>query len=289
MATVIVTGTSTGIGLATAVCLGRGGHDVFATMRNPDRGGGELRSIAEQEGLSIQIRTLDVDSDDSVKAAVDGVIAERGHVDALVNNAGLGTMGPVEELPLSEFKQVMETNFFGPIRCIQALLPSMRERSSGCIVNVTSVAGRISAAPHSPYSSSKWALEALSEALAQEVKPFNIRVAIVEPGIINTPIFDKMDESPAGSPYARHGRLRALFAAALENPVPPEVVGEQIREIIEGDSWQLRYPTGPDAVPFLQWRAAMSDEEWVDFGAADDEAWCRRVKQDFGLDVASMI
>ncbi|MFQ5705441.1 MAG: SDR family oxidoreductase [Gemmatimonadales bacterium] len=289
MATVIITGTSTGIGMATAVCFGRAGHDVFATMRNPEGGGGELRSIAENEGLPIQIRTLDVDSDQSVRDAIDTVIAERGHVDVLVNNAGLGSMGPVEETPVSVFKQVMETNFFGAIRCIQSVLPTMRERKRGCIVNVTSVAGRISGTPQAPYSASKWALEALSESLAQEVKPFDIRVAIVEPGIINTPIFGKMGESPADTHYPNSRRLHALFRASLENPVSPDVVGEQIREIVEGDSRQLRYPTGPDALPFLEWRAGISDEQWVDWGAISDEEWCRRVKQDFGLDVSSML
>lgn len=285
MAIALITGTSTGIGLATTVVLGRAGHNVYATMRSPHRAP-ELRTIATKEDLPITIYPLDVDDDGSVRATVKQVLAERGRIDVLVNNAGIGTGGPIEELPLEAFRQTMETNFFGALRCIQAVLPHMREQRSGCIINVTSVAGRIAAAPQGSYTASKFALEAASEVLAQEVKAFNIRVAIVEPGIIQTPIFDKLRKIPTDTRYPQERRLYALFAASLAHPVSPAVVGEQIREIVESRSWQLRYPVGPDAAPFLTWRAGMSDEEWIDFGAIqDDEAWCTRVEQDFGLDV----
>ncbi len=181
MATVLITGSSTGLGLATAVALARAGHDVYATMRNPERSP-ELQTIARKESLPISILRLDVDRDESVVQAVRQVLAERGHVDVLVNNAGILAFGAVEDLPLDVFRQAMETNYFGALRCIQAVLPSMRERRSGCIVNVTSIGGRITMGAHGCYTATKFALEALSEALAQEVKAFNIRVAIVEPG-----------------------------------------------------------------------------------------------------------
>jgi NAD(P)-dependent dehydrogenase (short-subunit alcohol dehydrogenase family) len=285
MAIALITGTSTGIGFATAVALGRAGHEIFATMRSPYRAP-ELQTIAAQEALPISVLPLDVDDDGSVREAVQHVLAERGQIDVLVNNAGISPWGSIEELPLREFRRTMETNFFGALRCIQAVLPRMRERRNGCIINVTSVAGRIAAAPEGPYTASKFALEALSEVLAQEVKAFNIRVAIVEPGIIQTPIFDKKRAIPPNTRYPQERRIHALFAASLAHPVAPAVVGEQIRQIVEGGSWQLRYPVGPDAVPFLRWRAGISDEEWIDFGAMqDDEAWCRRVARDFGLDV----
>lgn len=285
MAIALITGTSTGIGLATAVALARAGHDVWATMRNPD-GAPDLRTLAMKEGLPITIHPLDVDHDGSVRTTVKQVLTERGRIDVLVNNAGIGTDGPIEEPPLDAFRQTMETNFFGALRCMQAVLPSMREQRSGCIINVTSIAGRIAAAPQGPYTASKFALEATSEVLAQEVKAFNIRVALVEPGIIQTPIFDKLRTIPADTRYPQERRLHALFAASLAHPVSPAVVGEQIRKIVESGSWQLHYPVGPDAAPFLAWRARMSDEEWIDFGTIqDDEAWCTRVEQDFGMDV----
>lgn len=284
MGAALITGTSTGIGLATAVALGRAGHKVYATMRNPDRSP-ELQTIASKEELPITIVTLDVDDDDSVTQAVGQVLDERGGIDVLVNNAGIGPMGPIEELPLDDFRRTMETNFFGALRCIKEVLPRMREQKSGCIINVTSVLGRIAAAPQGPYTASKFALEAVSEVLAQEVKSFNIRVAIVEPGVIQTPIFDKMREIPDHTRYPQERRIRALFSAALARPVSPGVVAEQIRQIVESDSWQLRYPVGPDAVPFLEWRTSMSDEEWVSFGSIrDDEDWYKRIEKDLGLD-----
>jgi NAD(P)-dependent dehydrogenase (short-subunit alcohol dehydrogenase family) len=251
-------------------------------MRNLERSS-ELRIVTGQESLPITILRLDVDRDDSVREAVRQVLAEQNRIDALVNNAGVATFGAVEDLPLAVFRETLETNSLGAIRCIQALLPPMREQRSGCIVNVTSVAGRIAIGGGGSYCASKFALEVLSEALAHEVKPYNIRVAIVEPGIIQTAIFDKLtDPLDTGYPFER--RIRALFAAALRNPVAASVAGEAIRQIIEGDSWQLRYPVGPDAAPFLQWRAGMTDEEFADYWSTpDDETWYARIERDFGL------
>ncbi len=285
MAIAVVTGSSTGIGQATAVTLARAGHTVYATMRNPEKGGQELRAIAEKEHLPLRPTTLDVDSDQSVGTAFAAILAEAGRIDVLVNNAGIGTMGPVEETPIEAFRAVMETNFFGVLRCTQAVLPGMRERGTGCIVNVSSVAGRFAGAPQAPYSSSKFALEALSECLAQEMKVFGVRVAIVEPGVIATPIFGKIDETQASTNYPHKRRLVELFRASLEKPVSPYVVGEKIREIVDGGSWQLRYPVGPDAAGLLAWRASMTDEQWVDGGAVTDQQWVDSVRQNFGLDV----
>jgi len=284
MAIVLITGTSTGIGFATAVACARGGHEVYATMRDPARAP-QLQTLARQGGLPISVLPLDVDDDASVRGAVEQLLTARGRLDVLVNNAGMAPMGAIEELPLAEFRRAMETNYFGAVRCIEAVLPTMRTHRQGCIINVTSVAGRIALAATAAYTASKYALEALSEILAQEVQAFNIRVAIVEPGVIQTPIFDKMRDVPADPRYPHEPRLQALFAASLKQPVSPAVVGEQIRHIIESDSGQLRYPVGPDAGPFLAWRAGMSDEAWVDYHATrDDDAWYQHIARDFGLD-----
>jgi NAD(P)-dependent dehydrogenase (short-subunit alcohol dehydrogenase family) len=282
MASVIVTGTSTGIGLATALTLGRAGHKVYATMRNPSRAP-ELGERVAQETLPVKISVMDVDSDRSVKEGIANIQKDAGQIDALVNNAGIERNGSVEELPLSEFRVVMETNYFGALRCIQAVLPQMRERKNGCIINVTSVAGRIATSPLAPYTASKFALEALSDALAQEMKMFNVRVAIVEPGIIETPMARGLEEQPDDSLYPQQRRFANLFAAALKNPAPPSLVAEKIREIIESGTWQLRHLVGPDAVPFLKWRESMTDEEWVAFHSSDDESWYGRMERDFGL------
>ena len=284
MAIALLTGTSTGIGLATAVTLARGGHTVIATMRNLD-GGGEIRKIASDESLPISLAALDVDNDGSVSSTFERVVAEHGRIDVLVNNAGLGAGGPVEEVSVGEFRQVMETNFFGALRCVKAVLPGMRERRQGCIVNVTSVAGRVALAPNAAYAASKWALEAMSECLAQEMKAFNVRVAIIEPSVIATAIFRKGAPPKPNSPYPHMRRLIALFRASLQKPTSPYVVGEQIREIVDGDSGQLRYPVGPDAAPLLKWRASMTDEEAISFAAESDADYVARMKKDFGLDV----
>src|SRR5213595_3339861 len=247
MASVLITGTSSGIGMATALAFGRAGHKVAATMRNPHRAP-ELARIATQEKLPITISAMDVDSDASVKEGIGRIVKEGGPVDVLVNNAGIERIGSVEELPLAEFRAVMETNYFGAIRCIQAVLPAMRARRSGCIINVASVAGRIASSPMAPYTASKFALEALSETLAQEVKPFNIRVAIVEPGIIDTDMARRIADPSDISFYPHMHRFAGLFTASLKNPTSAMVVGEKILEIIESGTWQLRHPAGPDAV-----------------------------------------
>jgi NAD(P)-dependent dehydrogenase (short-subunit alcohol dehydrogenase family) len=140
----------------------------------------------------------------------------------------------------------------------------------------------LAAAAHAPYNASKWALEAMSEALAAEVKRFGIRVSIVEPGVIGTPIFDKMREIPANTRYPHERRLYALFNASLKQPVSPFVVADKMVEIVRSDSWKLRQPVGPDAEPFLQYRASMSDEQRVDLMAIEsDQEWAAIVKRDF--------
>jgi len=283
MSTVLITGTSSGIGLATALELGKAGHKVYATMRNPARAP-ELGRRASAEGLPISILTMDVDSDQSVADCFASVYRQEAHIDVLVNNAGVERHGSVEELPMEAFRATMETNYFGALRAIHQVVPRMRERGSGCIVNVTSVAGKISSSPLGSYTASKFALEAVSEALAQEMKPFGVRVAIVEPGIIDTPMAHAIDDAPP-SRYRQGRHLAALFQAALEHGTPPSVVAAVIRDVIESGTWKLRHPAGPDAAPFLAWRAAMTDEEWTEFNTLDAEAFRARVKKDFGLEL----
>ena len=281
MKSVIITGTSKGIGLETALAFGRSGYKVFATMRNPGIDAA-LKQKIKEESLPITITAMDVDSDESVKRCIDGILRQNGSIDVLVNNAGIERHGSVEELSMADFKDVMETNYFGVLRCTKALLPLMRKNRNGCIINVTSIAGKIANTPLGAYTASKFALEAVSESLAQEVKPHNIRVAIVEPGIINTAMANNIGTSEE-SIYPQSKRFAGLFAASLKTPTQPYLVAEKILEIAEGNSWQLRYPVGPDALPFLQWRSSMTDEEYVDWNAANDEDWYNAVQNTFGL------
>lgn len=282
MASVLITGTSKGIGFETALAFGRAGHKVYATMRKPAQSP-ELAETAKREKLPIEVSAMDVDSDESVRGGI-AAIQKLGPIDVLVNNAGVERVSSIEQTALAEFRAVMETNYFGAIRCIQAVVPQMRQRKSGCIINVSSVAGRISSPPLAPYMATKWALEGLSEALAGEMKTFNVRVLIIEPGIIDTAMARRIGVGVDRPTYRQQARFASLFEAALKTPAPPSLVAEKILEVAESGTWQLRHPVGPDAQGFLDWRKGMTDEEWVALHASDDETWYARIEKDFGLD-----
>ena len=282
MATVLVTGASRGIGKATCLTLARAGHSVIGAMRHP-AGSSGLGAEAPAESPSIAVWALDVDDDDSVRRGVAAITEAHGPIDALVNNAGIERRGSVEELPLAEFRAVMETNYFGAVRCMQAVLPGMRARRSGCIVNVSSVAGRLSSSPMGPYAASKFALEAISEALAQEVKSHGIRVAVVQPGIIGTDMAQAIATGDETSIYPHARRLNDMFTQSLKRPTSPDLVADAIRAIVEGDASRFRYPVGRDAERSLAWRASLTDEQWIDWHAADDDTWYANMERTFNL------
>ncbi|WP_050401012.1 SDR family oxidoreductase [Bradyrhizobium embrapense] len=284
MGVAVITGTSSGIGLATAATLARSGHLVFAGMRNLDRGD-ELRAIVSREELPVKLIRLDVDSDASVNEAFRQISTEVGEVDILVNNAGVPGTGPVELAPMEVFRQSMETNFFGAVRCIKAVVPSMRQRRTGCIVNVTSVAGQFGMAALGPYTSTKWALEGLSESLAQELRPFDVRVAMIEPGVVATPMTTKPKPSiPVDHPYySSIRRLLAYFDASLEDPTSPLEVAETILRVVDSRTGKLRNPSGRDGAKMLLWRTTKTDEAWVDLAVASDADWSADVKRATGV------
>ena len=268
MMVTLVTGASTGIGEATALRFARLGHTVYASMRTPEPSGGALRRALEEEKLDLEFVALDVDDSTSVATAVGGVIERSGRIDVLVNNAGLGKLTSVEGVPVEDAKAVFETNTFGPLRMMQAVLPGMRERRGGTIVNVSSVAGRIVSAGHGIYAASKFALEALSEAVAIETRRFGIRVIVIEPGFISTPILDKGGAIEIGDgPYAPHlRRMQALYRNARGGAEPPSVVAEVIANALDDPNPRFRYLAGERAPNVLDARARMTDEEWIDMG-----------------------
>jgi len=282
----VVTGTSTGIGFATSVRLARHGFRVFAGMRNLAKAD-PLRAAAAAASLPIEVIPLDVTSMASVNLAFETVWAH-GPVDVLVNNAGIGGATPLELTPEDEHRRMFETNYFGAIRCIQAVLPAMRARRRGTIVNVTSIAGLIATPNQIPYSASKWALECAGEALAHEVRRFGIRVVNVEPGVVMTNIFENSAEATRydkTSPYQpitrRNGKL---FAAGFRDPAQPDDVAETILAAITSTEYRLRWPVGKDALGLSQGRRRISDESWVAMGDdVSDQEYNRRFGEYFGI------
>ncbi|MBI2912816.1 MAG: SDR family oxidoreductase [Chloroflexi bacterium] len=261
---VFITGASRGIGRAAAELLAGKGYRVLATMRNPDAGR-DLVEGAKAQGWDLSVLPLDVRDDASVAAAV----RQAGEVDVLVNNAGFEVWGALEEMAVADLADQFETNVYGPFRLINAILPGMRKRGRGVIVNVSSVAGRVAAPLNGLYAASKYALEALSESLHYEVGHFGVRVHLVEPGGVETGFADsrRLVGAAAGdgdSPYApliteweqAQGRL-----APGGQRAPARAVAEAILEAIEvGD--KLRYPVGQDAQMVLAVRRQMDDQQF---------------------------
>lgn len=264
MATVLITGCSSGFGRATALEFARRGDQVFASVRNPEAVSG-LREQVAKESLPVTILRLDVTDDTSVLKGVERVQEEADAIDVLVNNAGISHYGTVELMPWDWFREMFDTNFFGAVRMIRAVLPSMRARRAGTIINVSSAAGRIPGIGFvSAYSATKHALCNLSEALAMEVEPFNIRVVSIEPGWHRTDIVDKgrvvLDpESPyAALESAEYSSEQAAVAAAAD----PTIVASAIVEAATARG-PLHVVVGDDAKSWIAAAQSMTFEEWL--------------------------
>jgi NAD(P)-dependent dehydrogenase (short-subunit alcohol dehydrogenase family) len=278
MLTALITGTSSGIGLATALYFADQGYRVFAAARKPEA----------IERMNIVPVKLDIDQDESVQACVAQVLQEAGAIDVLVNNAGVGLAGAVEMVPLNRVRQMFETNFFGAVRMMQAVLPSMRERGSGTVVNVTSMMGHMTLGCHGFYSATKFALAAVSESLAIEMKPLGVRVAIIEPGVILTPIWNKGEQlMPDGHPYQQAmGRLFRLFGAQMDGGTMPDTVARAIYEAVREGATKLRYPVGVDAAVIVAARDRMTAGEWVALLTEEDEQrFVAKAEESFGVDL----
>jgi NAD(P)-dependent dehydrogenase (short-subunit alcohol dehydrogenase family) len=268
----VVTGSSSGIGFETALLLARSGFHTYATMRNLEKSK-NITEIANTEKLPLQVVQLDVNDDRSVKNAIDKIVAAQiKRIDVLVNNAGYGLFGALEDTSIEEIKAQFETNFFGVIRVTQQVLPIMRKQNSGggTIVNVSSVGGRIGVPILSAYQSTKFALEGLSESMSYELEPFGIRVVIIEPGFIRTNIVNSSTSAEKAldpkSPYfPLMQKVKNYFKSMMENASsssPPEEVAKVILQAITSENPQLRYTVGNDAAAIIQARMNMSDKEF---------------------------
>jgi NAD(P)-dependent dehydrogenase (short-subunit alcohol dehydrogenase family) len=181
----IVTGSSTGIGLETSLALARKGFLTCATMRDLQKAD-EIKNIGQKENIPIKVFEMNVDDDDSVNTIITKIVNEYGQIDVLVNNAGYGLFGAMEDFTMDEIKKQFETNVFGVIRVMRAVLPTMRQQRSGIIINISSMSGLAGIPSQSIYSATKFAVEGMSEALSYELEPFGIKVVLIEPGVINT-------------------------------------------------------------------------------------------------------
>jgi len=289
MTVALITGANSGIGRSAAVDLAAKGWTVYGSMRSLDKGD-KLAAMCAEAGVEVHPVVCDVIDTDSVNRVVAEVTEAAGQIDVLVNNAGVGGNGVCEETPLDEYKNVMDINLYGVIRGVQAVLPQMRERGSGCIINVSSIAGVIAALAQSSYSTSKWALEGLTEGLAQEVAPHGVRVALIEPGIVKTAIMAKNTDMPnvSGAYDSANRRMMNFYAAGLNNPGHPSEVAAVIYEAATTEDPKLRYTCGWGGEKIIAGKAKLSDEDWVAMGAiASDADYAARIKEVFGVEILS--
>ena len=242
----LVTGASTGIGRAIATRLVEDGFEVYGTSRKVETSGA---------APPFQRLELDVTSDASVRACLDQVLAMAGRIDVLVNNAGYLVSGAVEEVPLTEAHAQLETNFFGAVRMIQALVPTLREQGSGTIVNITSLAGLVPLPFWGFYNASKAALESLTETLREELRPFGIRVAAIEPGSIKTPFYAVNNKATSMSAYAaRRARFEKTMPQFEPKAPGPELVARKVSEVVRSKAPRLHNPVTFEAQLFPRLR-----------------------------------
>ncbi len=285
MAVILITGSSTGIGQEAAITLARRGHTIYASCRNP-AAATDLQARVEAESLPVKILALDLLDPTSVKNCIASVIDAEGRLDVLVSNAGVGGGRALEETPLEEIREVYETNVFGALSVMQAVIPHFRERRSGRLVNVTSLAAVNVFGCHGTYSSSKAAMEAMCTALSQELAYFDIKVSMVEPGCIMTPMWEKGSMPPEDSAYSESfQRLMKFGEFGLGRAASTGDCADAIVDAVESDQPKFRYPVGPDAEDFFRayWELA-DDEEWRRIALLDNEAYAERMAELMGID-----
>ena len=264
----VVTGTSTGIGFETALALAREGYYTYATMRDTTKSQ-KIKELGQKENLKINVLKLDVDDENSVKTAIQKILDEKQRIDVLVNNAGWGLWGCVEDVSVDEFKAQFDTNFFSIIRLIQEVGPTMRKQSSGTIVNVSSVVGRIGFPASPAYISSKFALEGLSESLRFELAPFGIDVVIIEPGVIKTNFMKNMKMAEKYGPESVYMDITDKVVSGVkmmcEMGTDPKEVADAIIKATKDENPLPRYIVGNDASMFLEAKKNKTDLEFENY------------------------
>ncbi len=260
----LVTGSSSGIGFETSLALARDGYHTFASMRDVNKAK-EIKKIADKENLPIDVIELDVDKEESIISAIKKVVSDGGRLDVLVNNAGYGLFGCVEDTSIENFRKQFETNFFSIVRIIQEVAPIMRNQNSGIIVNVSSVVGRMGLPGFPAYISTKYALEGLSECLRYELGQFGIKTTLIEPGAVKTNFFDsmKVQESKTDPKYKKlTDHILSGLKMMAELGTAPSQVAEVIMKAINDDEILPRYLAGTDAAMFMEAKKTKTDLEF---------------------------
>ncbi len=268
--TILITGASSGIGKATAKHFHARGWNVVATMRNP-QDGKELAALK-----NVLVTRLDVTDSASIRDAVSTALSKFGAIDALLNNAGYGAYGPLELFDMDRIRRQYDTNVLGLYEVTKAVIPHMRARKSGTIVNISSIGGQITFPLGSLYHGTKFAVEGLSEALHYEMEAVGVRVKIVEPGLIETDFSGRSGDYVGDPSIEEYQKVMDAMVASMQNnalpPSPPELVAEVIWTAVTDGTGQLRYRAGEDAEYLLSNRKA-----------ADDDTYLAGVKEQFGL------
>lgn len=284
----VITGSSTGIGFETSLMLARNGYFTYATMRNTQKSK-EIERITQQENLPIRIVEMDVNNDNSVKTTIKRIIRERNRIDVLVNNAGYGLFGALEDLPMEEIKRQYETNVFGVIRVSQNVLPIMRSQRYGIIINISSISGLAGIPSQSVYVSTKFALEGLSESLSFEVETYGIKTILIEPSVINTGFVEDLvvpdkyninknrqavqkavnrDNNSLSYYNNTIEKFLSFYYSAMINAPHPKIVANEIIQAIEKVSNEkkvgpfLRVPVGSDAKKYSKLKRELTDSEY---------------------------
>jgi short-subunit dehydrogenase len=279
--TVLVTGCSSGIGYATCLVFARNNFATYGSVRDLSKAD-RIQEITNKEKLPLKIIRLDVNEDESIRIAIQKIISDSGGIDILINNAGYGMFGPIEEISIKEIKEQFETNFFGTIRLIKAIVPIMRKQRNGTIVNISSMVGRFGVPLNAAYVSSKFALEGLSESISFELDEFGIKVILVEPGVIQTDFFHnlKVRGNDTKSPYYKLMDKRIAFLkAAMKNSVSSsDQVANTILHAVNSRDPDMRYIIGNDATNSIHMRNSLSDREfmkWIKDGMFHGKGFAR--------------
>ena len=280
----LITGSSSGIGFETSLLLSKNGFNTYASMRNLVKSK-TIKEIASRQSLPLQVIQLDVNNDTSVKDAISKIMEEKGRIDVLVDNAGYGLFSPIDEVTLDQVKEQFETNFFGVVRLIKAVMPIMRQQKKGTIVNVSSVGGRVGIPLNSAYIASKFVLEGLSESMRYELNEFVINVIIIEPGVIKTNFVENSEAAHHTSDYESPyidliERAMKGFGVLMDSSSPPKLVAEAILGAITSKEPGIRYLVGDDARSIMEVRKSTSDKEfenWMYESVLEKKGFAREI------------